>query len=202
MVSLLDLPTEIVQLIISELADLDFGAIFVARQACKTLDNIVTNILSTTYTKHGLAIHAFLKANFSPLLDSSTAKTVIYYHHDDIFAPIRCLPWASQSSTREKWLRPEATWYRIPLVSPSGNIVRRLQVVAWYPSVWESAVTGDQVHFWLGDEEADFELQPAGGITIGWLYDTLLKTQGAIEQPLGDGWEVLFEREVQDLASF
>lgn len=212
MVFLLELPVEILRLALSHLADSDIRSFLASRSTCKTFETNIKDILELDYSDHGLSIHALLVSYFYALLDSSTVKPIRYLQSLDNLAPIRALPWTSSPETREKWLRREASWRRLPLASATGAIVRQLQVV----SIWRYHDEVDQVRgcnvmfpLWtLGEGEGlenDDQALPGGecyfpphGVTIGWLYD-LIVSEG---ESMGGGWELHFGTKIGDPAEF
>jgi hypothetical protein len=158
MVALIKLPTEIMRLILGALADVDLQSLFASRRTCKAFQAIVTDILNTS-ADHIVAVHTFIVSHFSPVLDTSTAQ--LHYQPDTRhpYVPIAALPWALNPSTREKWVREEASWRQLPLISPLGNLVQRLQTVhanQCYSAGATTNLTGGYVAFREAAEEEEF----------------------------------------------
>lgn len=59
-------PMELLRLILLHLADIDLSSFFIVRRCCRVIQTDVTDIVDMTFSTHGLAIHALLKAQFSP----------------------------------------------------------------------------------------------------------------------------------------
>lgn len=211
MVNILDVPTEIMRSIVSALAKTDLRSSFAARRTCRTFDILLNDILDKSLPDHGPEIHTFLKTHFATLLDSSAAQPSQYRTDTDTMAPLRALPWAANRETRQKYLQSDASWLRIPLVSESGVMVRRLQVVRCAVDEWPwnegryDAISGWDVYFASPEdnEDVEIELQPPGGVTIGGLYDVVIREGWDVEQyPFLARWELLFGVRVVDLEAF
>jgi hypothetical protein len=127
MSSINTLPTELLRLILSALADIDLPSFFTARRTCRTLQAVITDVLDISIADHGLAIHTFLTLHFSPLLDSSAAAAAEYQPSwSQPYAPYAAPPWSNSPTAREKYLRKESSWRQIPLDGPSGHLVHKL----------------------------------------------------------------------------
>jgi hypothetical protein len=203
MVTLIQLPTELLRLILHHLADIDLCAIFTARRTCRTIQANVTDIIDKTLSKHGLIIHDFLMAQFSLLIDSSTHGYVRYRYPHDVLAPLRDLPWALDSKIRNMYLRPNTSWQRIPLCSPSGTVIHRLQVVAIEKQHYREKiydVDGFDVIFYPGkDNHNEIWHQAPGGMTIAEYYDVVT---GMTHSRLSGGWRLLFGTRIRNMEEF
>jgi len=203
--SITTFPKEILHLILLHLADIDLKALFALRQMCKAIQAVATAIIDKACSTHGLAIHNFQNALFSPLLDSSTAGPVLYYNVYDGRAPFRALPWASDPEIRARFLRPEASWRRLPLCSPSGTIVNRMQVVAIGRFVWPEEIDDlEGLHVAYPSEEGDsgeVRYQAPNGMRFGEYYDMVIRQDGEPTR-LGGGWKLLFGKRVRDPDEF
>jgi hypothetical protein len=158
MVDLTELLTEIMRLILGALADVDLKSVLASRRTCKAFQAIVTDILNTP-ADHGIAIHAFIFTHFSSVLDTSTVQLQYQPDPRHPYTPFAALPWASNLSTRGKWVREEASWRQLPLVSPLGNLVQRLQTVhanQCYSAGATTNLTGGYVAFREAAEEEEF----------------------------------------------
>jgi hypothetical protein len=109
MVALTSLPSELLRLMLSALADIDLRYLFVSRQACKTFQAVITDMLTKTPSSLGLSIHAFLLLQFFPVLDSLSADPDLQPGYMEGHAPYNALPWALNPSTREIWIREEVS---------------------------------------------------------------------------------------------
>ncbi|KAH7080577.1 hypothetical protein BKA63DRAFT_591187 [Paraphoma chrysanthemicola] len=212
MMRLLDLPTEVLRLTLSHLLDIDIRTFLVSRSTCKTLEANIKDILEIDFLDHGLAFHALLASHFHALFDSSAVGPIRYLIPRDNLAPLRTLPWTSNTDIRKKWERQEASWRRLPLASPTGAIVRGLQMVSVQRHRDDIAgVYGNDVMFpiWtLSNDESltsEEHMLPGGacyippyGVTIGWLYDFIIGADAFV----GEGWKLHFETKISDPAEF
>lgn len=201
MPTLIELPTELLLLIFGSLADLDLLSLFASRRTCRTIQTVVTDIISNTISGHGLAVHALLQSHFSPLLDSSTV--VAKYEPSDMegHRPFYALPWASDPAIRAKYLREEASWRQIPLASASGHLVHRLQVVFQEQDSTDEIYLfcGGHVGFRMDVEDGKMRFHFPQGVGVGLLYDMLLHYR---QSYLFGGWQLLPETRVEDPEEF
>jgi hypothetical protein len=70
MVTLIELTTEILSLMLGALADIDLLSLFTARQTCKTIQTFITNIFDETIANNGVAVHNLIVSQFSTALNS------------------------------------------------------------------------------------------------------------------------------------
>lgn len=197
MVNLLHIPTEILRLILSALFDIDVFSFFTARRTCKTFQNLITDILEISINDHGVTVDRFLEKHFLALLNSTAKRIepIFYRSSTDCFAPLRTMPWAVNSSTREKYLRPNASWLRLPLFSESGNLVRRLQIIVLQGEtnpIDPFGLIGGDVHFPPPHDNLDTR-KPAGGVTIGMLYNAVISQEA---RPDLTTWGLMFDEQV------
>jgi hypothetical protein len=129
MSTLTTLPTEVLLLILSVLADTDLLSFFTARRTCRSLQAVITDILDISIEEHGLAIYALITSHFSPLVDSSAAGAQYQPSRSQPYARYATLPWSISPTTREKYLRIEASCRKIPLAGSSGYLVHKLQEI-------------------------------------------------------------------------
>ncbi|KAF2682658.1 hypothetical protein K458DRAFT_432632 [Lentithecium fluviatile CBS 122367] len=209
MTALTELPTELLRVILLHLAYNNFPSLFAARRCCRVLEANVTDIVNKSLPAHGLAIHNFLQTHFAPLLDSLTAEKVTYLHDADAIAPLRELPWSWDPETRARFLRFEASWRHLPLASPSGTIIRRLQVVRieWKSYRDSQYPRGqDVMHVPEDGNEDEMVYEQPGGVTIGNLYNVLVSQSwygcAFRTNPLGTEWKVLFGKRVDNTDEF
>ncbi|KAH7128637.1 hypothetical protein B0J11DRAFT_525405 [Dendryphion nanum] len=207
---LLALPNELLRLIFSHLADLSLRSLFASRRICTKFQAIITETVTKDLSHHTTAIYELIQSHFAPLIDFRNNGPPKYYNGlNDRLAPFRSFPWASDPSTRAKYLRQDASWYHIPLVSDSATIVYRMQVVyvsGEYLTDYIEDCGGGNVRFdfpTVNDEEgAEYDdslyYKPPNGVTLGWLYDLIIAQDGLYPNPLGGGWEVLFGMRVGD----
>lgn len=199
MVIMTDLPVEILRVVFNALADIDLRSLFVTRSTCKTIQQIATDAIHSVSSSHGFALHAFLTSHFSPILDSSVAGPDYQPTTTEGYAPFFALPWASNETTREKYLSEEASWRQIPLVSANGHPVRRLQVIIQSQRFGEVySLKGGQVCFRMIEEEGAERFQFPQGLSLGLFYDMLLGHRAQ----LSGGWKLLQETRVSEPAKF
>jgi hypothetical protein len=176
MVTILQLPTEIVRIILSRVADRDLLTFFSSRLTCKTFQAIITDIIDKTLHEHGSALHTTLKSQFAAILDTPTIGHVDCNDYKDVLAPLRSLPWASNPEMRSRNLRREASWRQLPLVGPTGAITTKLQVISLgrdYLSNEVDWLSGDDVVFDIKDNE-ELIFTSEGGVRLGALYDFIM----------------------------
>jgi hypothetical protein len=201
MPALMDLPTEMLRLILSALADTNLIHLFASRRTCKTFQTVITDILTETPSALGLPIHNFLTTYFGPVFDSVAAGPEYAPDIYQRWAPFAALPWAKNVERREEWDREEASWRTIPLASASGKLVQWLQRVqvdqAWFDGEITS-INGGRVGFIFAAQEDDEirRLQFPRGIPLGLFYDMALPDDWDTE------WKLLWETNVGDTDAF
>jgi hypothetical protein len=198
-----DLPTEILRLIFIAVADINLVDLFASRRTCKAFQIVITDILTKSPSILGLPIHAFLTSHFRPILDSaSVGPEYAPAETNHPYAPFTAMPWASDPSIRSKWIREEASWWCIPLASPSGHLVQWLQSVEADQDHFPGEithVTGGHVAFFFaaqGDEYIQ-RIHFPHGIPLGLVYDMIIAHSGN-----HCDWKLLFETRVGDPDAF
>jgi hypothetical protein len=201
MVTLMELPTEILRLILGALANMDLLSLFASRRTCRAIQTISTDILDNTIANHGVAVHNLVMSQFSSVLDSRSAGPPYQPSFELPCAPYAALPWVSNPERREKYLRMEASWRQIPLASPSGQLVHTMQVVRQSqnhfpgPVIYlTGGVVGSRMMVDEGEEHYDFPK----GLKLGLVYDMMIQNVGTDQQD----WELLFETGVRDPLEF
>ncbi|KAF2275940.1 uncharacterized protein EI97DRAFT_474586 [Westerdykella ornata] len=203
MTTLASLPSELLHLILEWLADIDLRSLFASRRTCHAFQTLATDILENPsyLARHGVSINKFLQSHFGPILDSSAAGEDNQPSYGQGYVPYFGLPWTVDANVRETYLRVEASWRRIPLSSPSGHIVRKLQQI--YSSsqyddegkVSLNHLTGGDVWFYNIASDGAERHQFPEGVPLGLLYDMIL---GYSESLACGGWELLFDTSVAD----
>ncbi|KAF2275941.1 uncharacterized protein EI97DRAFT_61278 [Westerdykella ornata] len=192
MATLLQLPREIVFQVLGAVADVDIRALFTVRRTCQLLHLVATHIITKDmHRRHGIAIHRFLQSHFLPIMDSSKAGANDQPAYQDGSRPFYSLPWASDPEIRLRYLRREATWRQIPLVSSSGHLIKRMQTVHQTCPHWDDVISdlaGADVTFYIWDEEGAAHYFFPQGIPLGFYYDNLL---GYFLDLLKGGWKLL-----------
>ncbi|KAI0017364.1 hypothetical protein F4780DRAFT_607958 [Xylariomycetidae sp. FL0641] len=124
----------------------------------------------------------FVYRLLKPLLVSFTALSGSDYAYRSCL-PFRALPWAATPASREPYLRPCASWRRLPLLAGArdrGPPIDTLEVVV---NVASAAGEGrDTVRFGQvvpADAGAGGGGGGGGAITLGLLYDLLVPNNGA-----------------------
>jgi hypothetical protein len=146
-----------------------------------------------------------LHSQFLPVLDSLSAGPDLQPGYMEGYAPYNALPWVSNTSTREEWIREEASWRTLPLASSSGRLVQRLQRVNATQNYNEDDVgyiTGGYVEFRLRAPETEYgfiekHLFPLG-LPLGLLYDMMVPDYDSVRTE----WKMLFETRVKDPHQF
>jgi|SRR5690242_13843198 len=206
---LINLPNELLRLVLGHLLDLDICSFHVARRTCKAFNESATDILATDVANHTPTLHAFAMSNFAALIDTSTVPSFRDQIVKDCHIPFRALPWAADAKRRAKFLYPRASWRRLPLCSASGTIVSELQVVQMEISDYGDLqdFQGYRVMFplWQLDDGGDSHCytdeelcNPRTGVTLEWLYDVILSHRNFHPHPLGRGWRVALESRVSN----
>jgi hypothetical protein len=201
MVTLIEFPTEILSLILGALADIDLQSLFTARRVCKIFQIVVTDILDNTIANHGVAVHDLIMSQFSTVLDSRVAGAPYQPSAMLPCAPYAALPWFSSPEGRAKYARMEASWRQLPLSSPSGQLLHRLEVVEqqqnYIPgeiNYLAGGVAGFRMRMDEGNEHYDFPK----GFTLGMIYDMIIQ----IARSDCRDWKLVFETGVQDPRAF
>ncbi|KAH5900586.1 hypothetical protein HBI92_052120 [Parastagonospora nodorum] len=210
MFRLFDLPVEIFHLVLSHLAHISIRSVLASRGTCKVFETNIQKILKYEIANLGHATYALLQTHFPTILDSSAVPSIRYPGKYDRLAPLRNLPWAANSKIRERWLRPEATWRRLPLASANGAIVRKMQVVSTSSPYSElDSISGYDVMFPRQILQRDFKgfqdlvsaskyYGPPQSVTLGWLYDFIVCERWRLKE----GWEMHFGIGVRDRREF
>jgi hypothetical protein len=201
-----NLPTDVVFPIFGALADIDLQSLFVARRACRAFQRVVTHILDKQLKTHAVALQTFLEAHFGAVFDSveASAESEPRLRYGYGYAPFHSLPWASDPNLRAKHIREEASWRCIPLISPSGHLVQRLQVVQQekYRS-WEDVndFSGGDVGIWkmVTEDTGKCHFYFPEGLTLGMYYNEVIFVP---EDRLCGGWKTLWETRIKDPMEF
>jgi hypothetical protein len=109
MVTLLELPTESLRLIVGALAHVELLSLFTARRTCRTIHAVIIDILDNTIANHGVAVCARVMSQISTVLDSWVADES---YQPSILLPCvpnAALPWVSNPKRRAKHLRMEVS---------------------------------------------------------------------------------------------
>ncbi|KAF2274879.1 uncharacterized protein EI97DRAFT_468463 [Westerdykella ornata] len=202
---LLSIPPELLRLILSALADIDLPSLYTSRRTCRTINNIVTDILKTLSKNHAAAISSFLQSHFAPVLDSSAASPEnIPIEKPRGWTPFHALPWACNRARRRRYLREEASWRKIPMVSPSGHPIQRLQFVTTKSNEsipYKEVLQGGDVCFLVvaGENLEIYEFPQ--GIGLGMLWDVVVRQSTGCDNWYW-GWKLYFETRITDLEEF
>ncbi|KAK8089119.1 hypothetical protein PG997_004080 [Apiospora hydei] len=184
------LPTEILIQILQYVRHVDFGAFLFSQAASRLFRSIIQDMiisaqqpsLSSAQGQERPCLHPFLQRRFAPLFNTTAAFTAeervknVYYYlslEGDCTLPFRRLPWAQDEAEREIYLRPEASWRRLPLLAGDGGAITQLEIVKNY-----TTQTSDTVEY-LQVELPSLQQQ----LTMGTFYDLLLGEQATY------GWE-------------
>ena len=203
MAQLQDLPTEILIQVLRYVRHEDFRTFLLSQATARRFRNIVQDMITsvsqpiTSFSgstirqrlQENPSLNPLLQHRFAPLFDTSNAftgeehATNIYYYlslEGDVTLPFRRLPWAQRSETeREVYLRPEASWRRLPLLA--GEIpITQLEVIKNY-----TTETGDTVKYL----QVELPTPPGPGLTMGLFYDLLLGGQATYGWDTGS-WEL------------
>lgn len=103
--------------------------------------------------------------------------------------------------TRDKYLRKEASWRQIPLISQSGHLTHWLQYIRHYRE-WDdiTELSGGHIGFQIWDLRYQDGPEPhfyfPKGLDLGLYWDLLLES-GA--QALSGGWKMCWDTRVGDV---
>jgi hypothetical protein len=207
---LLALPAELLHLILSHLAHISIRSVLASRRTCQVFETNIQKILEYEISNLGHAVHVLLQTHFATILNSSAIASVRYGGKYDRLAPLRSLTWTTDPKIRERWLRSEATWRRLPLASANGAILRKMQVVSTSSSCSErDSISGYDVMFPRQILQRDFKgfqdlvsaskyYGPPQSVTLGWLYDFIVYERWRLQE----GWEMHFGIRVRDEREF
>jgi hypothetical protein len=185
MSTLLDLPSEILLQILSHAGLVNPETLLVVQSACKSLRILAQDMIRTQARRELLeredcVFSPLLQRHFGPLFDSSRCRPRQCHRApraDGIaMTPFQALPWASETLTRDRYLRPEASWRSKPLVAA----IKQLEVL-----LITSPKEGSRPHMvrWL------VTLPSSGqGLTMGAYWDLLL---GSHWGSLVNSWELI-----------
>ncbi|KAK7994444.1 hypothetical protein PG991_016032 [Apiospora marii] len=165
MPKLAKLPTEVMNMILTALVDMNLKTLSVAPSVSVQFCDLIENLVFRTRTRHQqptesgeLELDPFLRIEFSSLVDALEPK----YCPKRLYEMFQQLPWAQTEASRERYLRPGASWRRLCLTVGGPSIIRLEHVslkgrLNGSTDVSHSAV--DRLSPWL---------------TMGCLYDALL----------------------------
>lgn len=149
--------------------------------------------LSPTRQHKKPCLHPFLQTRFAPLFNTTDTFTAderarnVYYYlslEGDYTLPFRRLPWAQNEAEREVYVRPEASWRRLPLLDDGP--ITHLEIVKNYTTQTSDKVEYMQVELpcpSAGSSSSMTAAAAAGQLTMGMFYDLLLSKQATY------GWE-------------
>jgi hypothetical protein len=205
MVTLDNLPTDVLFLVFGALADIDLQSLFTARRACRAFQAVVTDILDNRLTNHAAALHTLFESRFAVVFDSSKASAG---YEARVFgarnAPFNSLPWASDPDTRAKHLREEASWRQLPLISPSGHLIQRVQqvhqAIYWDMEDTLESFDGGSIGVWrmVTEDTGEPQFYFHKGLPLGLYYNEIISCICAS----GGGWRTLWDTRVKDPEEF
>ncbi|KAI2607006.1 uncharacterized protein GGS25DRAFT_494043 [Hypoxylon fragiforme] len=203
MANLLNLPNEILLLILETLALIDLQALLTAQRTNRRLHILVQDAIhnvqntamigyspaetayyTTEIDPSPLQINPLWRSKFKGLFHTADCFTAADKRrlafltlHGDYTLPFRRLPWAHSEATRAAFLRPEASWRNLS-VTFGQRPITHLDVIKSY-----SAPGGDSVEYY------QLDLAPSG-LTMGLFYEVLLCDEATYGEETGS-WELL-----------
>lgn len=198
------IPTEVLVQILQYVRQMDFRAFLLSQVTSRIFRSIVQDMiasvnrssLSLTRQQEIPCLHPLLQTRFAPLFNTTDAFTAeeragnIYYYlslEGDCTLPFRRLPWAQSEAEREVYLRPGASWRRLPLLG-SGRPITHLEIVKGYTTQTSDSVEYLQVEL-PSPSCCSFSSAAAGQLTMGAFYDLLLGEQATYKWETGS-WEL------------
>ncbi|OTA64786.1 hypothetical protein K449DRAFT_392881 [Hypoxylon sp. EC38] len=186
--SLANLPSETLSLILEFLAEEDLATLLLAQRVCKRFQDTIGRILNRRNSANHSAISPFLRQQFHILFDAeiSTPRGTPARISPDPGTLFHQLPWVA-SRVRDKknpeaengdvkaspHLRPEASWRRLSVAwALGGPEIRNLDVTKF-----------TTVYGGTGAQYAQLDIPPGPGgedgvLTMGLLYDLLASRLG------------------------
>ncbi|KAK8049516.1 hypothetical protein PG994_011246 [Apiospora phragmitis] len=194
------LPTEILVQILQHVRHVDFRTFLFSQATSRIFRSIVQDMIVSVHQSSSSAqqqekpcLHPFLQPRFAPLFNTTDAFTAeeraknIYYYlslEGDCTLPFRRLPWAQSAAEREIYLRPEASWRHLPLLTGGngggGGPITQLEIVKNYATQTSDTVKYFQVE--LPGSSSSLSAT-TGQLTMGMFYDLLLSEKATY------GWE-------------
>ncbi|KAK7908081.1 hypothetical protein PG985_015384 [Apiospora marii] len=200
------IPPEILIQILQYVRQMDFRAFFFSQATSRIFRSIIQDMITSVgRSSSSLArqqetpcLHPLLQARFAPLFNTTDAFTAderaknIYYYlslEGDCTLPFRRLPWAQSEAEREVYLRPEASWRRLPLLG-SGGPITHLEIVKGYTTQTSDSVEYLQVELPPPSScSSSSSSNAAGQLTMGTFYNLLLGEQATYKWETGS-WEL------------
>ncbi|KAK8056319.1 hypothetical protein PG993_001546 [Apiospora rasikravindrae] len=188
-------PTEILIQILQHVRHVDFRAFLFSQATSRLFRSIVQDMItsvqqssfSSAHRQEKPCLQPFLQRRFAPLFNTTNAFTAeeraknVYYYlslEGDCTLPFRRLPWAQDEAERKIYLRPEASWRRLPLLAGDGGAITQLEIVKNY-----TTQTSDTVEYLQVELPSPSSSTTMGQLTMGTFYDLLLGEQATY------GWE-------------
>ncbi|KAI1082902.1 hypothetical protein F5B20DRAFT_597144 [Whalleya microplaca] len=181
--ALSDLAPETVATILEFLGEEDLSSLIIAQSVCKPFRTAIQRIFPhprpkpTVHTQDGPtvepAIHPLLWRKFHALFDTNSCDGKLRGNVEQLF---RSLPWAGTEASRAPFLRPAATW-RPMSVTWGGPRITRVDVCKFHTAESRTSMSYYQLKL------------PDAGLTMGLLYDVLLKKRSPFE--CSNSWRLL-----------
>ncbi|KAI1088332.1 hypothetical protein F5B19DRAFT_429888 [Rostrohypoxylon terebratum] len=214
--SLSNLPTETLSLILKCLADEDLATLLIAQRVCKRFHAIIQHILEhhssdkeyLPQADASQAVNPLLWQHFSHILDTlevSLASGRQGRAVTDINLPFYELPWVRRRTPVDEegrrprprnrdvrgipHLRPEASWRRLSLTWGMDPGIKRLDIVHWSVAHGGTGLSYTQLEI-PSTATADGKGGGDGVLTMGLFYD--LMTSGVRHKArLTKGWQLM-----------
>lgn len=210
---LMELPTEVILVILDFLASTDLRALLRIQATSKKLRLLAHGVLlgPTCTSEYGADHNATVPPNtrvqplfrryFGPLFrsadcftSSERARTFFLTLDGSHTRPFKRLPWAQTITTRRPFLWPGASWRAIGVTFGGGSPITHLDIVKTYSSDEFNEQGRDHVQYLQVDLSAPGH---TGHVTMGLLYDLLLcggpagDTSAATFGSETGGWQLL-----------
>ncbi|KAI0972874.1 hypothetical protein F4678DRAFT_427211 [Xylaria arbuscula] len=202
-VALRDLPNETLILILRFLGAIDLQSAILAQRVSRRFRDVLQDAVLRSESADSLSdfcysgssrgdVNSFLQSRFTGLFSSADCFTAVERARywvltldGDATLPFRRLPWATGVlSSRDAFLRPEASWRGLSPTFGTGPRTRRLDVVKSFESDTASPVAYFQVEL------------PESGLNMGLLYDILLCEEALYGTDTGS-WQLLFGKSLK-----
>ncbi|KAI1298676.1 hypothetical protein F5Y03DRAFT_260753 [Xylaria venustula] len=202
-VALRHLPNETLILILRFLGAIDLQSAILAQHVSRRFRDVLQDAvlygsfpdspLDSRYSGSSRGdVNPFLQSRFTGLFNSADCFTAVERARfwiltldGDATLPFRRLPWATRrSSSRDAFLRPEASWRGLSPTFGTGPRTRRLDVVKGFEGGTASPVAYSQVEL------------PETGLDMGLLYDLLL-CEETLYGPDTGSWQLLFGKSLK-----
>ncbi|KAK8850982.1 hypothetical protein PGQ11_013461 [Apiospora arundinis] len=169
---LTELPTEVVNMVLTALGDIDLKSLIVAQSVCTQFRELIETIafrLRHTQPSEsgGLEFDPFLRVDFGSILWALDARrhdqgSLFKRQEHQLGHMLWSLPWAQTAESREPYLRPGASW-------------RRLCVTVGGPPITDLAcMTFTTSYFRHRTGQYQEVVMAAPWLTTGCLFDMLL----------------------------